>query len=158
MKHLLSLTVTLGLVWLLLSGYYDNPLLLGFGLVSCLLVMWIVQRMQIVDEETIPVHLFTRLPRMIWALTRATLASNWEVAKILLRGGGDVRPSVRTIDFRARQPLTQVSIGNAITLTPGTLTMRVTDEGMAIHALNPEMLEGMEDTEMIRTFLGNDDA
>lgn len=157
MKHVISLTCTLGLVWVLLSGYF-KPLLLSFGLVSCLLVLWVVQRMRIVDAETMPVHLMTRLPKMAWVLTWATLVSNWDLAKILLRGGGDIRPSVRTIDFQARKPLTQAAIGNAITLTPGTLTMRVSEQSMDIHALTPEMLEGMEETAMIRTFREADNA
>ncbi len=156
-QHLVSLTGGLALLWLVLSGSF-SPLLLGFGVVSCALVIWVVVRMGIVDGETMPVHLFTRLPRMVWAITCATLASNRDVALLLLRGGRDVAPSVRTIDFRARRPLTQAVIGNAITLTPGTLTLRVTDAGMTIHALTPGMLEGMEDTAMIRTLRGADDA
>ncbi len=146
-----------GLLWLLLSGLY-TPLLLFFGLVSCLLVVWVALRMQIVDEEAMPVHLVTHLPRMAWELLKAVLVSNRDVAVLLLRGGRDIEPTVRTIDVAARKPPTQAAIGNAITLTPGTLTMGVADGRMTIHALTPDMLEGLEDSAMVRTFREMDDA
>lgn len=156
-RYLAGVFLVNALLWLLLSGIY-TPLLLFFGLVSCLLVVWVALRMQIADKEAIPIHLVAHLPRMAWELLKAILESNRDVALLLLRGGRDTEPTVRTIDFAARQSLTQAAMGNAITLTPGTLTMGVADGRMTIHALTPDMLEGLEDTAMIRTFRELDDA
>lgn len=156
-RYLAGVFVVNALLWLLLSGIY-TPLLLFFGLVSCLLVAWVALRMQIVDKEAIPIHLVKHLPRMAWELLKAILVSNRDVAVLLLRGGRDIEPTVRTIDFVARESLTQAAIGNGITLTPGTLTMGVAEGRMTIHALTPDMLEGLEDEAMIRTFRELDDA
>ena len=41
------------IMWLLWSGHY-TPLLIGFGVVSCVIVLVLTRRMDIVDEECAP--------------------------------------------------------------------------------------------------------
>ncbi|MCZ6483091.1 MAG: hypothetical protein O6757_07590 [Alphaproteobacteria bacterium] len=47
-----AITLGLGLfgLWLLLSGHYDNPLLLTLGIISCIAVVFIAQRMDVIDN------------------------------------------------------------------------------------------------------------
>lgn len=156
-RLVIALFLIMAPLWLLLSGYF-TPMLLGFGMVSCLLVVWVSVRMQIVDAEGVPVHIWSRLPRLVWELFKAILVSNRDLAVLLLRGGRNIEPTMRTLDIAARQPLTKAGIGNAITLTPGTLTTRVADGQMTIHALTPQMLEGLEETAMIRAYKEIDNA
>ena len=47
-------------VWLLLSGIY-TPLIIGFGVASCLLSALIAYRMDVVDHEGHPLHLGPRI-------------------------------------------------------------------------------------------------
>ena len=82
--------VSLGLLsfvtWLLWSGHYTH-LLLTLGAGSCLLIVLIARRMQVLDEEGMPVHVGPRfllyLPWLMWAIARA----NVDVALRILRPG-----------------------------------------------------------------------
>ena len=64
----LILFTTLMAGWLLMSGIY-NGLLIGFGIVSCLLCTWLSLRIGATDREGLPTHLFARLPAyLIWLI------------------------------------------------------------------------------------------
>lgn len=49
MLHVASLVVSLSLLWLLLSGYFADPLLLGLGAASVVAVVLIARRAGIVE-------------------------------------------------------------------------------------------------------------
>ena len=59
--HALSMTASLMLFWLMISGNF-GVLNLSLGLVSSLLVVVISMRMDVVDRESQPIHLTPRLP------------------------------------------------------------------------------------------------
>ena len=48
-------------VWLLLSGHLE-PLMLGLGLASVLLTVILIRRMTLIDHESYPLHLSTKMP------------------------------------------------------------------------------------------------
>ena len=60
-RSAVALFVVLMSVWLLNSGHY-TPMLFGFSVVSCALVVWLALRMGIVDDEALPVRLLPRWP------------------------------------------------------------------------------------------------
>ena len=55
-KHAISLLLVLVGVWLLWSGHYTGRLI-GLGVVSCALVVWLSWRMRIIDDEGQPLSL-----------------------------------------------------------------------------------------------------
>ncbi len=67
MLQALSLGAVLYGLWLLLSGHYQ-PLLLGLGVASTIVVVLIARRMDLIDRECHPVHLSWRLLLYIPAL------------------------------------------------------------------------------------------
>ena len=79
-----SLAVSMMAIWLLWSGHY-TPLIISFGVLSCLLVVFIARRMYLADPEGHPIHLLPRLllyiPWLSWAIFRANL----DVALRILR-------------------------------------------------------------------------
>lgn len=58
-KHAISLGLFLVVLWLLLSGHY-TLLLMTFGLISVMLVVFLALRMDVVDHEGHPLHLNLR--------------------------------------------------------------------------------------------------
>ena len=84
----LILFTTLMAGWLLMSGIY-NGLLIGFGIVSCLLCTWLSLRIGATDHEGLPTHLFARLPAYLIWLIGEIISSNIATAKIILRGTSD---------------------------------------------------------------------
>ena len=60
MFHLFYMSLLLALFWLGLSGHY-TALLLAFGALSAGLVVWLAWRMDMVDHESVPLHLSRRV-------------------------------------------------------------------------------------------------
>ncbi len=147
--QVIGLGITLAVLWLLLSGHFE-PLLLFFGLVSVLLVVFISLRMSVIDHEGFPVHLSGRLLSYIPWLTKEIAKSNWDVAKIVLDPSLPISPSMRSFRVIPRTDLGRVIYANSITLTPGTITTGIIDDTFEIHALTTAAWDGTEEGEMGR--------
>ena len=86
MLHALALWLFCFGLWLLLSGYFDVPLLLGFGVLSCALVVFVAWRTEVIDPEERPLrlrfnlHIFSYWPWLLWQI----VLSNLDVAKRIL--------------------------------------------------------------------------
>ncbi len=138
---------SLGVFWLVLSGHY-TALLLSFGLACCALVCWLCRRMDIIDHESHPHHLWPRMPRYWLLLTWETLRSNWAVARIIL-SGRPVEPITAYVDTPLEQDIVRTILANSITLTPGTLTLDVEDRRMRIHALETGFMTELHEGPMV---------
>ncbi len=145
-----SLAVFLSLLWLLFSGYFTDPLLLGLGVASVLSVVFITYRMEALDPEGHPVHLIPRtLVYWPWLLKEIVMA-NIDVAKAILRSPMAIEPTVFTVTGSQQSELGRVIYANSITLTPGTVTIALEDDQLTVHALTRAGLEGVESGEMDR--------
>jgi multicomponent Na+:H+ antiporter subunit E len=148
--HAVSLVVTLSVLWLLLSGHFTDPLLLGLGLASAVLAVAIVHRMDTLDHEAHPVHLWQRL-LVYWPwLAKEIVLANVNVGRAILGLGVPARPTVFQVTASQGSDVGRVIYANSITLTPGTVTIAVEGERLTIHALTPDAVEGLESGEMDR--------
>jgi multicomponent Na+:H+ antiporter subunit E len=134
-RYLLGLLVGLAILWLVLSGHYA-PMFLAFGLGSCLFTVWLCHRLGSIDAEGVPVDLLPRLPGyMLWLLWQI-LKANVDVAARILRPGRHISPTMITLTAHQRTPLGQAVFANSVTLTPGTITVGLTDGQAEVHALS----------------------
>ena len=121
MTYTAGLVAILAVVWLLLSGYFDKPLLLGLGAASVAFVVFISLRMRIVDDEL-----------------------------RILRPGLPIRPRLIRVRAGQRTDVGRVIYANSITLTPGTVTIDTEGDHITVHALTEEAAEGVRTGEMDR--------
>ena len=153
MAHAISLAVALFALWLLLSGHYD-PLIISFGVGSCVFVTWIALRMDVVDREGHPVHLTWRAliywPWLLWEIVK----SNLQVARIILSPRLEIAPELIKVPTGQDSDLGRVIYANSITLTPGTVSIYVWSKGIEVHALNRDFAAGVETGEMDRRVCG----
>jgi multicomponent Na+:H+ antiporter subunit E len=130
----LKLAPILALFWLLLSGHY-TPLLLTLGALSALLVVWVILRMEVGDEEGVPLRPLRRMPRYLVWLTRQILLSALTVLRLVWSPRRRPAPAVGVVPARELSDLSEVVYANSITLTPGTLSLSLSDEDIEVHAL-----------------------
>ena len=146
----LILFTTLMAGWLLMSGIY-NGLLIGFGIVSCLLCTWLSLRIGATDREGLPTHLFARLPAYLVWLIGEIVSSNIATAKIILRGESD--PEIFEVPANQATAAGLANYANSITLTPGTVTVDI-DEAKTgssrflVHALHPQFGDDVRSGDM----------
>ena len=136
LRYLLSLSVTLVAVWLLWSGHLE-PFILILGGLSVLLTLWMSLRMGVIDDEGAPAQLgirpFTQfMPWLMWEIVK----SNIEVTKIILSPKMELHRNLIEISACPKTQIGKVILANAITLTPGTVSVNLKDDRILVHALS----------------------
>lgn len=147
MKHASGLAITLFVAWLLWSGHTE-PLLVTLGAGSCVLVVWLLHHMNILDPQGQPLHLLLDLARYLPWLMREVVRSNLGVARIILSHDPPISPRIICVKAMQKTQLGQVIFANSITLTPGTLSLRIRDGYIVVHALTREAAEDLQAGEM----------
>lgn len=154
MKHIASIFVVLATFWLINSGLY-KPLILGLGLVSVLFVIYLTHRMDVIDHESQPLHLFDRkLPAYYLWLMRKIIASNADVVRRIWAGPGSISPCVERIAMDQTTDMGKVIYANSMTLTPGTVAMDIRGDTVIVHALTRAGMDEIVAGEMNRRVAG----
>ena len=147
MPRLFGLGAVLFAFWLVLSGHFE-PLLMGFGVASSVLVVFIAARMEVTDREGLPFHVGGRFFVYFPWLMKEIFVANLHVAKIILDPKLPITPIL--VHYRASQEtdLGRAIYANSITLTPGTITTGVNGPELEIHSLTWFDVDGREEDEM----------
>ncbi len=149
MARIVGLWVILFAVWLLLSGHY-TPLLIGFGMGSCALVVYIAMRMDVADHEGVPIDWAGRFLLFLPWLLKEILVANVNVAKIILSPSLPISPIMVVFRSTQKTDLGRALYANSITLTPGTISTGVEGDRVEVHALTWKDVGGWEEDEMGR--------
>jgi len=136
-------SIFLFVVWLFLSGHFE-PLLLGLGLMSVAVTVFLIKRMNILDHESFPVHIFSRLPVFFIYILSEIVKSNIEVLKRIMSWSREsISPRMIEIELPQKTDLGRVIYANAITLTPGTVSVDLTKDKIIVHALTKEAADDL---------------
>lgn len=147
MKQVALVASSLAVLWLLLSGHFE-PLMLAFGFVSIVFVVWMAERMNVVDGESYPFSLIPRLSGFwIWLLWEI-IKSNIDTAYRVLGPKSAIKPVVFDVPASQRSDLGLVVHANSITLTPGTVSLELGDGTIRVHALHPDVSKSMIESGM----------
>ncbi|MEM9168201.1 MAG: Na+/H+ antiporter subunit E [Pseudomonadota bacterium] len=141
MGRFLTLSVVLAVIWLLLSGYFDKPLLLFFGAVSVLFTAWISVRAGVVDGEGVPTGLMPGIfAYWVW-LAGEIGKSNVIVARQALAITPKLSPKMVKVPMPPRSAAGIATYANSITLTPGTVSVDLEPDHLLVHALTEDLAD-----------------
>ncbi|MDC9700813.1 MAG: Na+/H+ antiporter subunit E [Alphaproteobacteria bacterium] len=143
--------VSLGLIlfgfWLLLSGHYTTFLVMA-GFMSAFLVVCFASYMQVVDREGFPIELYRGLltywPWLIVEIFKSALS----VTKIILDPSLPISPNVFSLRSSQKTALGINVFANSVTLTPGTIAIRLDVNNVVVHALTKEGVADLKRGEM----------
>ena len=141
--HVTLLVIILAAVWMAWSGHTE-PLLLGFGVGSILITVWVSLRLNSVDEEGQPTNpsILRYIP---WIIKEIIVANIDVIGRILSRDPKAVQPTWIRIPAKQETRLGQVVFANSITLTPGTVSVELHDGTILVNAVSPQGAESLED-------------
>lgn len=147
--HTISLGLAMYALWLLLSGHY-TPLLLGFGVASCVLIVIIAGRLDVIDHEAVPLQLsFGWFFYIAW-LGKEITKSSWEVARIVIDPKLPISPTMLWVPASQKTEVGKVIYANSITLTPGTVTVEIEHDKILVHAITKSAADGLASGDMDR--------
>jgi len=135
--------------WIVLSGHYDF-LHVSIGLVCAALVSYLSSDLLFRDTIT-KGHVLVafRFIRYIpWLLYQIFLA-NLHVVYLVFRPS-KINPKFVYFKTNLKSELSKVTLGNAITLTPGTITVNIKDDEFCVHVLSDKVALELLNGEMER--------
>lgn len=135
-----GLTAILAVLWLTLSGHYtlsgENHILIGLAVLSIASAVGLTMRMRILDRETVPLSRTAQLMNYWSWLGREIVAANLAVLRLIMKPEIEVEPRLVRVPVDLRSGLGRCVFANSITLTPGTVTVDVEEDGFLVHALD----------------------
>lgn len=147
--RIVILLFILACFWLGLSGYF-KPLLLSLGAVSCVFVAWITLRKSLMDDRSVlsEIRWGRWLRYKVWLIGQIA-GSGVDVASRILDPKLPISPTVERVPADLSD-LGKVIYANSITLTPGTVSINITDDEIVVHSLTREGMVGLKAGEMHR--------
>ena len=151
MMHMTSLAVVLFAFWMVLSGRTETKFVV-YGIITAVVTTWVTYPLLLVPNKDGSKKYFVfgfSVPKMImcffWLMWQLVLA-NIDVLLATTAQELSIDPKVVRFRFKVDNPMASVVLANSITLTPGTVTMNVTDDGLyEIHALTVGAAAGVLD-------------
>lgn len=146
---MIALFVLLAGAWLLWSGLF-KPLLLGLGVFSCLLTIYMTHRMNYFDTDVFTLRFGRRLLGYWLWLAGEVVKSSIDVARVVINPKMPISPQVVTVRASSDHPLDQAILANSITLTPGTLALDVHRGEITVHTLTQAGADDLKKGDMDR--------
>ena len=133
---LVALLIVYSIIWIALSGHFDN-LLLSFGVFSVCLVLYVIRRMRIIDQTPVKFQMrFFKLISYSFWLLKEILKSNLNVCRIILSPKVKINQNLFDVPLQPKGEAAQVIFANSITLTPGTITVETEEKSLLVHSLD----------------------
>ena len=151
MVHKVCLFLLLFAFWMALAGSLKTKFVI-YGIITAATTVWLCYPLLLVPNRdgskkyfVFGVPIFKFISYTGWLMWQLVLA-NIDVLKATTSQELDIDPKVVRFYFRVDNPMAYVVLANSITLTPGTVTLNVDDEGLfEIHALTVGAAEGVLD-------------
>lgn len=105
---------------------------LGVGVVAALLVTWIMGEEAAVDSRWLNPMRYVWGFAYLFVLAGYIVKANVEVAYRVLHPAMPIRPGIVKVKTRLQSPSARTALCNSITLTPGTLTIDIHDDGVIL--------------------------
>ncbi len=134
------------ITWVIFSGLLD-PFHLTLGVISCGLVTWLSSDMMFSDR-TIPFGVRARqtyrlINYLIWLLWQIIL-SNIDLLKLSFLGPKSLSPQIVRYETSLKTDFEKFMLANSITITPGTVTLKIIGQTFYIHAISDSAAKGLD--------------
>lgn len=144
------MAILLFLFWLILNGKITLEIVLVGAAVSAAVTFAAYRLLGFSLRKEL--RFWRRLPGILlylFYLVGQIFVSNFLVIRLILKR--DNRRS-KLVWFRPglRGETARVALANSITLTPGTVTVGLTEDVICVHALRPELAQGIEECGFVK--------
>lgn len=147
--HLVSMFISMFIFWMILAGRTEIKFII-YGILTAAVTSWITYPLLLVRNKTgdkkyfvFGVNPFKFISYFIWLMWQLILA-NIDVLLATTSQELQIDPKVVRFKVHFDNPMASVMLADSITLTPGTVTINVTDDGLyEIHALTPGAADGI---------------
>ena len=138
-------------VWVLFNGRFTLEIAL-FGVAVAGAMFWFVCRFMdySLEKERMLYKKFPLFCRYVLLLVKEIIKANMAVCHLILTRREVVEPVIVKVHTNLKTEVARVILANSITLTPGTITVSLTEQELLVHCLDKSLSQGMEDSEFVR--------
>jgi multicomponent Na+:H+ antiporter subunit E len=126
--------------WLVLSGHYDA----FYSVVGALVAVGVAITTRDLELVSPALRVAPRFVAYLPWLLKEIWKANLDVVRVVLAPSLPIDPVVVRITTPLRGDLALTTLGNSITLTPGTITLDVDGPDLVVHALTRGGAAGVE--------------
>lgn len=139
------------LFWIILNGRITGEIvILGllFG-AAVYAFIWKFMGLNWAREKSFWKHLWWGV-QYIAILLKEIILANIVVLKIILSPKKEIHPVLVKFPAPLKRHLLQVILADSITLTPGTITVRLYEEKFEVHCLDESLAHGLNDSIFVK--------
>jgi multicomponent Na+:H+ antiporter subunit E len=149
--------------WLVFSGLFD-AFHIPLGVISCALVTWWSSEFMFEDRSVSPrdrLRQIIRIPGYLAWLFGQIVVANLHVLRLSLspKMRELIEPQIVRFKSGLRSDFEKFVLAQSITLTPGTVTLRIVGDEFLVHAISEEAADGLRGpmAERVRRLFAIDD-
>lgn len=86
----------------------------------------------------------------LYYLVKEIIAANIAVSRMILTRKEQMEPVIVHVRTDLKTETARMMLANSITLTPGTITVALTENDLLVHCLDKSLSQGMEDSVFVR--------
>ena len=139
------------LAWIIFNGIITLEIVL-FGVVIALgMFAFICKFMDYsIHKELRFYKLVPVFFQYVYLLVKEIIQANLTVCRMILSRKEIVEPVIVHVHTNLKTETARVILANSITLTPGTITVSMTDDDLLVHCLDKSLAAGMEDSAIVK--------
>lgn len=143
MRHIYTFFIMMGF-WILLSGKFD-PFHLTLGVISSALVSFLSADLLMFENGknrlATGMRFLLYLPWLLYQIVLSTLHVTFLALHPKMKE--QIDPTIVTFKTKLKSNIAKVALANSITLTPGTITIRIEDQIFYVHAISRKAAAGL---------------
>ncbi len=134
-------------LWMIFFGSVTlESILFGLGVAAAVFVFTCFFMDYSIKTE---LSLYRRIPgilQYVYALIVDVIRANITVVRMIFNGSQELVPVIVHFDTDLKTPTARAFMGDSITLTPGTITVSLDDNGYVVHCLDESLADGIDDS------------
>ena len=139
------------LAWVVFNGRLTLEIAL-FGIAVAGAVFFFVCRFMdySLKQELRLYRLLPAFVQYLYYLMKEIILANLTVIRLILTRKEEMEPVIVHVRADLKSETARVILANSITLTPGTITVSLTEDKLLVHCLDKSLSEGMDDSVFVR--------
>lgn len=139
------------LLWVVFNGSLTMEICIFGIVISTVLFAFVCRFMDYsLKKEALLYKKSLLFVRYVFVLIREIAKANFDVIHMILSQREEIQPKLFTFRSDLKTATGKAFLANAITLTPGTITVSLEQDQYTVHCLDESLAEGMNDSVFVK--------
>lgn len=138
-------------LWVIFNGNFTLEIcLLGIVIAGAVFAFTCKFMDYSIEKEKKNLKNIGKFLRYVCVLIREIVKANFAVIPMILSEREEIEPTLVSFRTDLKTPSARAFLANAITLTPGTITVHLEEDSYVVHCLDESLADGMDDSVFVK--------